>query len=63
MNTYYQDHKEKMIEWQKEYNKTISKKKSREYNNKYYNNVRRHIKYPKKEFEIKINDTNLIIEM
>lgn len=41
MDSYYQQNKEKLIEYQKQYQNKIPTSKKRLYNNEYYHNVRK----------------------
>lgn len=64
--TYYTQHREKMLEYQKEYNKKIPKYKKKNYENQYYNNVRKYKIHKSPESFTTIiepaNNNSLIVE-
>ena len=62
--SYYQKNKDRLLEYQKEYNNSIPKYKIKNYNNQYYNNVRRYKKYkehkPPEQFITIKTDNNTV---
>ena len=61
--TYYQQHREHLLEYQKQYNKNKPKYIRRNYDNQYYNNVRKHKTHKEPEtFTVIQSDKNLVIE-